>query len=158
MLQTHAVRTGSTVRPAGARSEPSWIHLRSAGVSLLLQVSSTGLPVVRHWGADLGPLDDSGVETSLGALLLAGPAEATPYAIIPGCGGAEGTGLLGSHDGGSTRPSFVDVQARLMSRFALAPGLTETRADTVVVTAECAVSGLCLDVAIRLTADGVVRC
>ena len=98
------------------------------------------------------------METSLAALLLAGPAEATPYAIIPGCGGADGSGLLGSHDGGSTRPTFVDVQARLMSRSALAPGLTETGADTVVVTAECAVSGLCLDVAIQLTAHGVVRC
>ena len=56
MLHTHAVRTGSTVRPGRAGAWPTWIHLRSGGVSLLLQVSTTGLPLVRHWGADLGPL------------------------------------------------------------------------------------------------------
>jgi hypothetical protein len=114
--------------------------------------------VVRHWGADLGRLDDAGAATSLGALLLPDSAEAAPYAIIPGCGGAEGSGLLGSHDGGSTRPTFADVQTRLLSGSELAPGLTETGAETVVVTGECAVSGLCLDVAIQLTANGVVRC
>ncbi len=32
------------------------IHLRRGGVSLVLTPSSLGAPVVRHWGADLGPL------------------------------------------------------------------------------------------------------
>ena len=156
MLHTHAVRTGSTVGQAGRESEPSWIHLRSGGVSLLLQVPSTGLPVVRHWGADLGPLD--GPELRPRSLTALPAAEATPYAIIPGCGGREGAGLVGSHDGQSTRPTFTEVQTRLVSRPELAPGLTEQGADTVVVTAECATSGLSLDLAIQLTAAGVVRC
>jgi alpha-galactosidase len=158
MLQTYAVSTRPTVAPTGTEGEPTWIHLRSAGVSLLLEVPSTGLPVVRHWGPDLGRLEGSGAAASLTALLLSGPPEGTPYAIIPGCGGAEGTGLLGSHDGQSTQPIFAEVQTRLVGRTALAPGLTEEGADTVVVTAECAISGLCLDVAIQLTPSGVVRC
>lgn len=157
MLHTHAVRTGSTVAPGGSRSEPTWIHLRSAGVSLLLEVPGTGLPVVRHWGADLGPLDDPAAVASLTALLRPGARDAAAYAIIPGCGGAEGSGLLGSHDGAATRPTFTDVATRLVGQPELGPGLTERGAETVVVTAECAVSGLCLDVAIQLTADGVVR-
>ena len=155
MLHTHAVRTGSTVGQAGRESEPSWIHLRSGGVSLLLQVPSTGLPVVRHWGADLGPLDGPEAAGSLTALLAA---EAMPYAIVPGCGGGEGVGLVGSHDGHGTRPTFTEVQTRLVSRPELSPGLTEEGVDTVVVTADCSTSGLSLDLAIQLTAAGVVRC
>ena len=159
MLQTHAVRTGSTVmRQAGPEREPSWIHLRSAGVSLLLQVPSTGLPLVRHWGKDLGPLEGPGAASSLTALLHASRSEGTPYAIVPGCGGEEGAGLLGSHEGQDTQPSFTEVQTRLVSQPMLALGLTEHGADTVVVTADCAVTGLCIDVAIQLTAAGVVRC
>ena len=111
--------------------------------------------MVRHWGADLGPLDGPGAVASLTTLLAA---EATPYAIVPGCGGGEGAGLTGSHEGQSTRPTFTEVQTRLVSRPELLPGLTEQGADTVVVTAECATSGLCLDIAIQLTAAGVVRC
>ena len=50
------------------------------------------------------------------------------------------------------------MQTRLVSRARAVPRLTEQGADTVVVTAECATSGLCLDIAIQLTAAGVVRC
>ena len=157
MLQTHAVRAGSTDGPAGSSGERTWIHLRSAGVSLLLEVPPAGLPGVRHWGADLGPLEGPDAAASLNALLVGRPDEA-PYPIIPGWSAAEGPGLVGSHDGQTTRPAFLDVQTQLVSRPDLAAGLTEQGADTVVVTAECAVTGLCLDVAIQLTATGVVRC
>src|SRR5829696_6327606 len=125
MLQTHAGRTGSTVAPTGWRtSEPAWIHLRSAGVSLLLQVPRTGLPVVRHWGTDLGPLQGPDAAPSLDALLLNGPPEERRHAIIPGCGEVGRLGLVGSHDGQSTRPSFTDVQTRPVSRPELASGVT----------------------------------
>src|SRR3712207_4457385 len=103
MLQTHAVRTGSTVAPAGP-TEPAWIHLRSAGVSLLLHVPSTGLPVVRHWGADLGCLEGPDAAASLEALL--GDRSGTSYAVVPGSAEAGRLGLRGSHDGQSTRPTL----------------------------------------------------
>jgi alpha-galactosidase len=156
MLQTHAVRTGSTVAPAGS-GEPAWIHLRAAGVSLLLHVPSAGPPVVRHWGADLGPLEGPDAAAALD-MLLGDHSGASPYAVVPGCGEAGRPGLRGSHDGQSTRPTFTDVATRLVSRPEPASGLTELGADTVVVTAECATTGICLDVAIQLTASGVVRC
>jgi len=158
MLQTQLIRTGSTVASGKSRSKPAWIHLRSAGVSLLLEVPSTGLPLVRHWGADLGQLESPAAVASLTALLpTSGPAEQA-YAIIPGWSSAEGPGLVGSHEGRSTRPVFAEVATRLLNEPELAAGLTEQGADTVVVTAECAATGLCLDVAIQLTANGVVRC
>ncbi|MDO5740808.1 MAG: alpha-galactosidase [Ornithinimicrobium sp.] len=48
----------------------SLLHLRAAGVCVILECSQRRLPVVRHWGADLGDLS----ETDLDALATAGRA------------------------------------------------------------------------------------
>ena len=40
-----------------ADTEP-FLHLRSAGVSVVVDLSDRRLPTVRHWGADLGVLTD----------------------------------------------------------------------------------------------------
>ncbi|HSP60007.1 MAG TPA: alpha-galactosidase [Ornithinimicrobium sp.] len=42
-----------TSRPPGT---PRHLHLRSAGTSVVLELADDLLPVVRHWGADLGQL------------------------------------------------------------------------------------------------------
>ena len=42
-----------------ARGVTSLLHLRAAGTSLVLDLSDGLLPVVRHWGADLGELTDA---------------------------------------------------------------------------------------------------
>ena len=34
------------------------LHLRAAGTSVVLELADRRLPVVRHWGCDLGPLTD----------------------------------------------------------------------------------------------------
>ena len=34
-------------------------HLRAGGVSVVVATSGTALPVICHWGRDLGPLDAS---------------------------------------------------------------------------------------------------
>jgi alpha-galactosidase len=39
------------------------VHLRAGGTSLLVDLRSEELPVVVHWGADLGDLDESEAET-----------------------------------------------------------------------------------------------
>jgi alpha-galactosidase len=49
-----------------ARSQAP-VHLSRAGVSLVLGRDDHGVPVVLHWGAALGDLDDAG----LGALATA---------------------------------------------------------------------------------------
>ena len=118
---------------------------------------ATGLPVVRHWGADLGPLDGPELRPDSLTALAGGRGDAVRD--HPGLRrGRRRRAWSAATTGSSTRPTFTDVQTRLVSRPELAPGLTEQGADTVVVTAECATSGLCLDVAIQLTAAGVVRC
>lgn len=147
MVQTYAVRTGATVRPAGGAGGSGWVHLRSAGVSLLLEVPSAGLPVVRHWGADLGSLSSSD-SIALGALV-----DPDPYAVLPLAGWS------GTHENGGTESELDRVTVRLVGEpAAVAPGLIERGADTVLVEAEDPTAGLGLDLAVQLTAAGVVRC
>ena len=56
MVDEDAAATLDNVPPADLDTQTPLLHLRSGGVSLLLQLSPTALPVVRHWGADLGDL------------------------------------------------------------------------------------------------------
>ena len=47
----------ATVFPVEHDAVASLLHMRVQGVSVLLQLKPTGLPVILHWGADLGDLD-----------------------------------------------------------------------------------------------------
>lgn len=139
------------------------LHLHSGGVSLLLQISSSSLPVVLYWGADLGDLGGPAAARSLAALLPIGEPEAgegSAPAIIPayGSGWLAGPGLAGSHNGRTTAPRFSEVDVRLVSQTELTPGLTEIGSDTVIFQAEDPAAELSLDLAVQLTGSGVVRC
>ena len=165
MPETRAAATLPAVGSAGPSAGPAWLHLRSGGVSLVLQVSSSSLPVVLHWGADLGDLGGPAAAASVAALLPAGEpdsaaADTSLPAIIPayGAGWVAGPGLAGTHDGRTTAPRFSEVGVRLVSQHELAPGLTEVGADTLIVQAEDPVAELSLDLAVQLTGSGVVRC
>ena len=46
-------------------ARPRALHLRSAGVSLLLDLTGDRLPRVVHWGADLGDLPDDELDALL---------------------------------------------------------------------------------------------
>ncbi len=46
----------TTIHPVDVDAEP-YLLLRTAGMSVLLDLSGRRLPTVRHWGADLGPLE-----------------------------------------------------------------------------------------------------
>jgi alpha-galactosidase len=97
-----------------------YLHLRGGGVSLLLRltdgaaVPSGGLPVVLHWGADLGDLDADLLAGAGGALdppipngTLTTPVRPT---LLPGrAGGWRGRpGLAGARpDGTDWSPSFT---------------------------------------------------
>ena len=178
MPETQAAATLPAVGSGGPSAGPEWLHLRSAGVSLLLQISPSSLPVVLHWGADLGDLSGPAAAASVAALRPAGepdsePGEISIPAIIPayGAGWVAGPGLAGTHDGGTTAPRFGEVAVRLVSQTAppggsggvppgivTAPGLTELGPDTVIVQAEDPLAELSLDLAVQLTGAGVVRC
>jgi alpha-galactosidase len=165
MLQTRAAASLPEVGSMGPSAGPELLHLRSGGVSLLLQVLPSSLPTVLYWGADLGDLGGPPAAASVAALLPAagprfGSEAASIPAIIPAYGGgwAAEPGLAGTHDGQTTGRRFDEVEVRLVSQSELRPGLTELGPDTVVFQAEDPVSGLSLDLAVQLTRSGVVRC
>ena len=140
----------------------SLLHMRSQGVSVLMQLRTTGLPVILHWGADLGDLDALATDALLAAFGPTGPdpLPSIMSSLVPesSAGWNSRAALAGSHDGHTSAASFTISNARLISDQPVLPGLTEVGADTVIIEAEDPVNRLSLDLAIQLTASGLVRC
>lgn len=138
--------------PGGVRP-PEVLHLRAAGVSLVLDLA--GMPRVLHWGADLGELDD----VALGDLRLAvRPApsgfsvdgEVVPSVLPAQADGWLGTpGLTGSRSGRAWSPELTTGS----------PSLTRhpDGGGVLVVPAADAASELALELVIELTPQGLVR-
>src|SRR5207342_2082579 len=143
-------------------SAVSILHLRARGVSALMQLKPTGLPVILHWGADLGDLEGLSAEALLAAFGPTGldplPSMMSSLVPEPSAGWSSRAALAGSHDGYTSAASFTRSHAHLISDTVVRPGLTEVGADTVIIEAEDRVNRLSLDVAIQLTDDGLVRC
>ncbi len=129
------------------------LHLRAAGTSLLLALPAGGLPVVVHWGADLGDLDDAGAAAVASAarttVVNNDLDEPTVLALLPEQSrGWRGTPGLAGHRAGrswSTRfvPSSVDVQ--------------RDGGGAVRVDAEDAGAGLALHLELELLPSGLLR-
>ncbi len=152
----------ATVFSADHDAAAALLHMRAQGVSVLMQLKPTGLPVILHWGADLGDLDGLAAEALLAAF---GPTSLDPLpsmmsSLVPesSAGWNSRAALAGSHDGHTSAASFTRCHARLMSDSPVSPGLTEVGADTVIIQAEDPVNGLGLDLAIQLTDLGLMRC
>jgi alpha-galactosidase len=128
------------------------IHLRAAGVSLVVDARGPRLPRILHWGQDLGALGAS----ELGELALAAvppvasntmdaavavgvlPEHATGWAGLPG--------LRGHRDGRAWSPLFE------------AHGVVAAQGgNDVVAEAADAAAGLALRLEIELTPSGLVR-
>jgi alpha-galactosidase len=152
----------ATASSADHGARDTILHMRAQGVSILLQLKPTGLPVILHWGADLGDLEGL---TRGGLLAAFGPTglDSMPEmmsSLIPesSAGWSSRAALAGSHDGRASAASFTRSHAHLISDSPLRPGLIEVAADTVIIEAEDPVNGLNLDLAIQLTDSGLVRC
>ena len=154
MVEQDAAATLDRVPPGDLGIQTPLLHLRSGGVSLLLQLSPTALPVVRHWGADLGEL--AGRTDPWTALDAVEPL----FCLIPEPGDVwrADPALSGARDGGPTAWAVASCQARLFSETELSGGVVEIGADTVIIEAEDPVAQLSLDLAIQLTDAGVVCC
>jgi len=126
------------------------VHLRAAGVSVVVDLGGATLPRVLHWGADLGELTD----LELADLRLAarpqpigfsvdGPVE---VAILPqqSAGWLGTPGLSGSRGGRDFSPAFEVVSARVTG--------AALRVEAVDVAA-----GLTLALDLELTGSGLVR-
>ncbi|NQX26430.1 alpha-galactosidase [Microbacteriaceae bacterium VKM Ac-2854] len=124
---------------------PPHVHLRSHGVSLLLQSDAYALPTVLHWGADLGPLDDAAV-AAIGAMVnrqtppgtLDGPwrisllpSESEFFAGRPG--------LQLGRDGVPLYARWHDVELRPDADGAAVTVLAEDRANGLSLTSRIAI-------------------
>ncbi|MEE1651558.1 alpha-galactosidase [Brachybacterium sp. J144] len=125
------------------------LHLRAAGVSLVLDTTGGRIPAVLHWGSDLGPLDASGLSALFAvttpAISSNGPDVPLRTGLLPQ--NADGwlgrPGLTGARDDGSgTAPRLRVLGVRITEGGAgrdLVPG-----ADDAVETGPALV---CFDLA-----------
>ena len=144
----------TTAFSADHKTAVSLLHMRAHGVSLLMHLQSSGLPVILHWGADLGDLDGLSAEALVAAF---GPTGLDPFpsmmsSLVPefSAGWNSRAALAGSHDGHTSAASFTHSQSRLISDGPVMPGLIEVGADTVIIEAKDPVNELSLDLAIQL--------
>jgi alpha-galactosidase len=125
----------------------SLVHLRAAGVSLVLDLSDGLLPRVVHWGADLGQssLDDL-VVASAPQVVSNAPDVVVPVSVLPeqSAGWLGTPGVTGHRDG-----------AAFSTAFRVRESASDQRG--VVVEADDPAAGLTLRVEIELTESGLVR-
>jgi alpha-galactosidase len=126
------------------------VHLRAGGVSLVLDCRGPQLPLVVHWGSDLGPLTNEDLDalaSTCESTHVAGtPDRPQRFSIIPehAAGWAGLPGLRGSRAGADWSPCFriEDVIVAGMS--------VEARARDTAAAVD-------LDLLVELTAEGLVR-
>ncbi|MEV5583755.1 alpha-galactosidase [Streptomyces parvus] len=140
---------------------PPIVHLRSAGCSLLIEVPSGRLPVIRHWGSDLGPLDAAGAAAAclaggrVGRLPGELDAEAASVVPEPWTGWMGRPGLIGSRRGRNWSPAFT--RSELTVDGAEVEGYREAGAATATVVAVDRESALRLVVRLQLLDSGLIR-
>ncbi|ROQ40800.1 alpha-galactosidase [Frondihabitans sp. PhB188] len=146
---------------------PKLVHLRSSGVSLLVDIADAALPAIVHWGADLGELTRADAE----ALVLANVEARTGnivddpirLALVPEqhVGWAGKPGVAGNRDDGSAwAPAFTPESSTLdgVALDGAALGVfVEVGAGLLVVEARDTVAGLLITVELELLASGLVR-
>ncbi|WP_254359392.1 alpha-galactosidase [Microbacterium hominis] len=135
-------------------------HLRAAGVSVVVDARGAGVPVVLHWGRDLGPLDDE----DLAALAAASTPAVPPSSIdVP----FRLTLAAGLGDGWTGRPALQfsrrgDTPAARAARAPRLRAVRERREDRAEASAlrmtvrddEAAVT---VELDLELTAQGLLR-
>lgn len=145
------------------------VVLRAGGVSLVLEFRAGGLPVILHWGADLGELDgdafralaDSSVPP-IGASEVDAP---VPISLLPEQtrGWLGRPGLSGSRGGADWAPEFTVGAVRLdgieivSEPDASGPAVVHTGAGTLLVEASDSVTGLGLTLTLEFGESGVLR-
>nr|MDT0663244.1 alpha-galactosidase [Micromonospora sp. DSM 115978] len=151
-MTSAAARTPDRARPSDDRD---LIHLRRAGVSLLLDARGPGLPAVLHWGADLGALaaaELAGVTAAAARPARPGAPEGRTVGIVPEHADAWFgiPGLAGHRAGRAWSPSFRLTAVRPRDESADEPA-------TVTVEAEDPAAALHLRIDIELDRSGLVR-
>ena len=156
---------GSPIPAASAPGTPDLgIVLTSGGVTLVLDLRGGRLPVVLHWGAELGPLDGDAFAAMATGIRLPSAAESVvdasdPVTMLPaGTDGWAGRpGISGSRDGAAWSPEFTTARVVLDGAALTSPGLHSTGAGLLLVEALDEEAALALALTVELTPAGVVR-
>ncbi len=115
---------------------PSLVHLRRAGVSVLIDARGPGQPRLLHWGADLGPLSEPELAAAARGLIPPVPQavidEPLQHGLLPerALGYRGRPGLSGFRPDGDLRP-----QLRLASVEATSAGVVISLTDDVAALA-----------------------
>lgn len=145
----------------GTPAEPVTVHLRAAGVSLLLDLSQGRLPAVLHWGADLGDLSAADAAAIADATVTPVPPNAVDVpvriAMLPElhAGWLGRPGVSGHREGAAWSPRFVVESARLGEREIA--GHTDSGPGTLLVRARDEGLALTVELETQLLPDGLVR-
>lgn len=128
------------------------IRMRAAGVELIIDLEPSRLPVLTHWGADLGATEATElVRASAVPNSANGVDEPYPLALLPEpWTGWTGTpGLVGHRAGGSWSPRFVPSEITV--------GTEPQRGGQVRTLAIDPTAQLALDLVLELLPTGLVR-
>jgi alpha-galactosidase len=145
-----------TSTPATAEAAtPALVYLRAAGVSVLLDGRGGGLPVLVHWGADLGALSSADQQALADVTGL--PPRATgldvpvPVAVLPeASAGWFGTpGVVGSRSGRDWSTRFGVTNTAVSA--------DEPAGGSVIYDAVDADAGLAVRLELVLTPSGLLR-
>jgi alpha-galactosidase len=136
------------------------LHLRAAGVSVVLDTTGERLPRVLHWGADLGEVADAELaelrRVSVPPLAPGSTDTPVPVSLLPeqSLGWLGTPGVTGHRDGADFSVAFVlDAAAGVVHE----PGPDHGVHDRVTVRASDAVAALDLELVLELLDSGLLR-
>lgn len=135
----------------------SAVHLTAAGVSVVVVAEPGALPVIAHWGAALGPLDDAALERIVAdtrpVRAVSEPDVPLPIGVLPEARqGWMGFPGIAGHRGG--RGSFADVRGVVTEH---TPAETPDAAERISARGIDATGGLAVTVEIELLPSGLLR-
>lgn len=137
------------------------VLLRTEGTAVLVELTG-GLPVMLHWGADLGELSDADAAAISAATAPGHYANAVDepgrLAVLPELhtGWTGRPGISGSRRGRDWSPKFTNVAASLDGT-PLTGGLVTSGPGSLAVEAVDEITRLALQIRIELRTGGVVR-
>ncbi|MCI9887806.1 alpha-galactosidase [Micrococcales bacterium 31B] len=141
---------------------PQSVHLTSAGVSALFDLSTGGLPALDHWGPALPALDEAAARAIASANYLPVVSNQPDVSFKPALL-AEGhrgwlgrPGISGHREGADWTPKFA-ITAVSLNGDSLGAGHHEAGAATLSVTASDPLASLTVTLTSELTESGLLR-
>src|SRR5699024_10953852 len=139
------------------------LHLRAAGVSVVLDVTEGRLPAIAHWGADLGALGPAGLDAACETAVDAVTQNAVDVPVRLGILPQQSDGWIGRPGLSGSRPDGSGWVTRLVTRGIELDGqaLTAAHAETGPAAVRFDLAdeeqGLALDLEVELLPTGLLR-